>query len=291
MPRTLSAALLNHFNSSSTTTCYITRITRRDGKQLGFAFTDEPITYSGLTYYPQGSISATSLSQTADNGVDNLDFQGALSALDVLHSNAVTDGDLRRGLYDGAEIIVSEVNYNDLTQGAMLCIRGYVGEVQVNSNGQYTCELRSLEQFMSVQIGDMIAPTCRCRRLGDYQCKVPIANYTAAGTVSPNDPNNPINLMTSIQANDVYSGGVLRITSGANTGIERDIKQYLPSGQVLLQEPYPFAVEASASMAMEQGCDRRFVTCDTVYGNTVNFHGEPYLPGTDKLLGVARPPS
>ncbi len=285
MPRSISDALKAHINGSSTTTAYLSRITRRDGVRLGFCFADELITFEGLAYYPQGSVSATALSQSTDNGVDNLDVLGILS------SDRVSDADLRRGLYDGAEIVISEINYNDLTQGALLLIRGYVGEVEINSNGQYRCELRSLEQFLSVQIGDATSPTCRCRRFGDAQCKVGIAAYTVSGTAGPGDPLYPVNVLTNVQAEtDLYTGGILRINSGLNAGLERDIRQYSVSGTVLLQEVFPFAIQPGTQISLEQGCDRKFTTCKA-YNNTINFHGEPYLPGNDKLLSVARPPS
>jgi uncharacterized phage protein (TIGR02218 family) len=43
------------------------------------------------------------------------------------------------------------------------------------------------------------------------------------------------------------------------------------------------AVEAGCRVELRDGCDKRFETCVTRFGNAVNFRGEPHLPGNDLL--------
>lgn len=282
--RTASAALLAHLGGDVLTTCYLVRLTRRDGVRFGFAFTSQVLTYLGVTYVPQGSLSATALHQTGDAGVDNLDVMGALS------SDRITDTELRAGLYDGAEVLILLVNYADLSMGHMTLMRGHIGDVSIGASGQYGATVTSLQNQMTQQIGDMTSPTCRCRRLGDAQCKVNMANYTASGFVSPGG-GDPRALSTGIGgAAGLYAGGVLRVTAGPNAGVERDIKTFT-GGAVILQEPFPFPFTAGTAVQMEQGCDRRFPTCRDKFNNAINFHGENALPGTDALTRYGRPPA
>ncbi|MBL0319310.1 MAG: phage BR0599 family protein [Alphaproteobacteria bacterium] len=35
------------------------------------------------------------------------------------------------------------------------------------------------------------------------------------------------------------------------------------------------------------GCDKTIGACSTLFNNAVNFHGEPYVPGMDKMLSTA----
>jgi hypothetical protein len=84
-----------------------------------------------------------------------------------------------------------------------------------------------------------------------------------------------------------FDFGLLTMTSGANAGISREVKQYTP-GQITLAMPFPYAVVAGDSYSLVPGCDKQLVTCRDTYDNVVNFRGEPYLPGVDRIVQVGR---
>jgi uncharacterized phage protein (TIGR02218 family) len=46
----------------------------------------------------------------------------------------------------------------------------------------------------------------------------------------------------------------------------------------------PFAVEEGDSYSLQAGCDKTLPTCITRFNNALNFRGEPFVPGTDKML-------
>ena len=46
----------------------------------------------------------------------------------------------------------------------------------------------------------------------------------------------------------------------------------------------PFTVNTGDNYSMIAGCDKTFETCKTKFSNTINFRGEPYVPGTDRML-------
>lgn len=94
-----------------------------------------------------------------------------------------------------------------------------------------------------------------------------------------------------LQALGVASGyfdfGVLTWTSGLNNGLSMEVKNYVP-GIIVLALPMPFDIAVGDTYSMHAGCDKRLETCRDRFNNIVNFRGEPYLPGIDKVVQVAR---
>lgn len=85
-----------------------------------------------------------------------------------------------------------------------------------------------------------------------------------------------------------FDYGVITFTSGLNAGLSMEVKSYTV-GQIVLWLPMPFVIAVGDAYTMVAGCDKTIDTCNTKFGNVVNFRGEPYLPGVDRLVQVTKP--
>lgn len=289
MPRQISAALAAHYGGEVLTIANCLRLTRTDGQMLGFTSLDQPLVIDGVLYDPVGAIEPTALKSTADTGVDTLDVNGLLT------SDKITDGDIRAGRYDRAEALLFQVNYMDLTMGKLILLRAIFGEVTL-TDGQYKAELRSLSQQLKQYVGDITSLTCRVHRLGDSQCKVNVANYRSGASVSAaavgGDPK--VIVFAGGQATGYYDYGVVTFTSGQNAGLSQEVKTSTQNGnsqmQIALRQAFPFSISAGDAATLEAGCDRTIAACDKKFANAVNFHGEPNVPGNDRLVLMGRSP-
>lgn len=87
-----------------------------------------------------------------------------------------------------------------------------------------------------------------------------------------------------------FDYGVVTWLTGANEGIEMEVKSYTP-GQVTLVLPMPFAISADSpqdTFTITAGCDRSPTTCKNRFNNLVNFRGEPFVRGRDTMIQVGR---
>jgi hypothetical protein len=100
--------------------------------------------------------------------------------------------------------------------------------------------------------------------------------YTSGGTVTPLGGDS-----------GYFDRGVITFTSGLNNGFSMEVKSYT-TGQITLALPMPYAVAAGDTYSLVAGCDKSLTTCRDRFDNIVNFRGEPYLPGADKLIQVGR---
>ena len=173
--RTISPALLAHLQGDVRTVCTLWLIVRTDNASFGFTDFDQPITYGGVTYSPQGGYTHSQIESSADMSTSNME----LSA--IFDSAAITPVSLESGLWDFASVSVSLVNYNDLTMGTALLDSGYIGQITIQ-NGQYRAELRGLAQVMQQDQGDVYSPTCRAT-FCDSKCTLNIATYTFSGSI------------------------------------------------------------------------------------------------------------
>jgi hypothetical protein len=162
-----SPALAAHLTGPVTTLATCWRITRIDGTEFFFTDHDRDLVVDGEVYQASSGYSRTAIRNDAGMGVDDLDVEG------VFDSEAVTEEELRAGLFDQAEVRIFLVNWADPSMGALRLRRGWFGEVVLTEQGVFRTELRGLTQALSQRIGELYSPECRAD-LGDHRCRVPV---------------------------------------------------------------------------------------------------------------------
>jgi uncharacterized phage protein (TIGR02218 family) len=276
--RVISPQLEAHFAGGMTTLATCWKITRSDGEELGFTDHDQPITFDSVEYDSIAGFTPTTVESKSNMSVDNLDVDGQL------YPSRITEEDLLAGLYDYAEIEIFLLNYADVTQGKLVVKRGRLGEV--NLTGQlFQAEVRGLTQHLSQTIGEVFSPSCRAI-LGDSRCKVALAGFTVATTVTEVINNQTFKASALTQEAGWFTGGEVEWTGGNNDGRRMEVKEFA-SGQVVLALPMGKSIQVGDTLNIIAGCDKTRETCQSKFSNILNFRGEPDVPGVDKLLTTA----
>ncbi|MBY0408103.1 MAG: DUF2163 domain-containing protein [Rickettsiales bacterium] len=281
--KTLSTALAAHLQQEVTTLATCWKLTRKDSVVLGFTDHDRDITFEGVTYLAKTGFTPSAIQSSGDLRVDNLDMEGMLSA------DALTEADIRAGRYDFAEIGVFMVNYRDLSQGSLALHQGWLGEVAMGKTA-FLAEIRGLSQRLSQTAGEFYSASCRAA-LGDARCKVNLAAHTVTGAVSGVFSALRFSDAGRGEASGIFSFGKVSFSSGANSGLSMEVKEYLyqtgVGGVFTLVLPLPYALQPGDTYAVSKGCDKTTGTCAGRFGNIVNFRGEPLVPGLDRMLETA----
>jgi uncharacterized phage protein (TIGR02218 family) len=267
-----------HLAGEVTTLAVCWKLSLVGGTIMGFTDHTSDLTISSQLYKAATGFSPTSVETKDKFSVDNLDVAGILDAA------AITEADIMAGKYDFAEIEIFLVNVTDLSQGTVTQRRGWLGEVTMK-NGQFVAEVRGLAQKLSQNIVDLYSPTCRAV-FGDGRCKANLTSYTVGGTVNTVSSRQILISNSMTQAAGYFSGGEIQWITGANAGRRMEIKEFA-NKQFTLVLPMPNNVAVGDTFNAIAGCDKTIASCIAKFNNAVNFRGEPYVPGMDKMLSTA----
>ncbi len=282
--RELSAAFASHLRSGATTLCHCWKLTRRDNAVQGFTDHDRSITLDGVVYKASTGFTASALESGLGLHVSNMDAAGALS------SSGLSDDAIARGDYDGADVEIRRVNWQQPEQNVLLT-KGEIGEIRRTQNG-WTAELRSPVWRLAQPAGHLYQYHCDAV-LGDKRCgfNVQTAGFFGEGTIAGYDDN----LVRVSGFEDFPEGrfslGVMRILSGVHAAAEMEIRRHFRrAGQdwlefVFLPNPPP---PIGSAVRLSVGCDKSFASCKTIFSNQHNYRGFPHMPGNDY---VQAPPS
>ena len=276
--RTASSNMTAHLAGEVTSLAICWQLTLVGGTVMGFTDHTSDLTISSVLYKAATGFSPTSVETKDKFSVDNLDVAGILDAA------SITEVDIMAGKYDFAEILIFMVNVTDLTQGIITHRRGWLGEVSLK-NGQFVAEVRGLAQKLQQNIVELFSPTCRAV-FGDTRCKANLASYTVGGTVNTITSRQVFISTAMTQAAGYFSGGEIQWLTGANAGRRMEIKQF-GNTQFTLVLPMPNNVAVGDTYNAIAGCDKTIGTCASRFSNAVNFRGEPYVPGMDKMLATS----
>lgn len=277
--KTASAALEAHNAQAVTTIATCWKITRRDGQIFTYTDHPAPITFEGFTYLASSAYNASTIESSSALNVDNLEISGAID------SATITEADLLAGKWDFAEVRIFEVNYSDLTQGALKLRRGWLGEVRTAGIG-FTAELRGMLQAVQQNIGRIVSTRCDAR-VGDTRCKINLATFTDGrvnGTVTAVTDNRQFTASALTQATSWFDEGVLTWTAGLNAGLDKEIRTFTSGGAFALHNAMPFAVQVGDTFTVEVGCDGSLAACRDKFANVINRRAFDFLPGLNTLM-------
>lgn len=283
--KSVSPPLATHIAGEVTTLATLWRVLRRDGAVFTFTDHDCDIVYGGETYACALGYQRAAISAGAELAVDETELLG------LLDSGAIDPWELRAGLWDHAEVRIFAVNWASLGDGELKLRRGRLGEVIAQDDGSFRAELRGLAQPLQQTVGAIYQAECRAD-LGDARCTIDLA-YGAGWTqqAAVEAVTDSVTLVMSAAlagfVDSYFEGGVAIWATGANAGVAREVLAWSQGGRVLsLFAPPPFVPAAGDVLRLQPGCDKRKATCQSVFGNYLNFRGEPFIPGALAVLGT-----
>lgn len=83
---------------------------------------------------------------------------------------------------------------------------------------------------------------------------------------------------------DWFNGGGLTFETGNNAGLTIEVKDWTRSDntvEIFMGAPFP--IQVGDKLRLYPGCDKRVATCKAKFDNSINFRGDPYVPGPDEL--------
>ena len=278
--RHIPEALAAHLAGGATTLCHCWSLTRRDGVVLAFTDHDRPLGFDGITFSPVIALEAAETTAELGFAVGGGDVSGAFAA------SGLSEADLARGLYDDACVAIWTVNWADPEQ-RLLMERGFVGEIR-RGDTAFTAEVRGLAKAFDEERGRLYTRACSAD-LGDARCGVTLS--PVVGSVLATDGRLHVSAELA-EPDGHFTGGRLIFTSGRNTGFATEVRRHAMAGGVaslqLWQAPAS-AIAEGDGVTVSAGCDKRFSTCRTKFGNGTNFRGFPHIPGNDFIIGGVRP--
>lgn len=270
--KNLRAAYQDALDSGLTTLCYCVRIERTDGVVFRFTDHDRELEMgNGAVYVPdQGGADTSAIRYETNGQPATMDLEGALTV------NGISREAIAAGLFDHATVYLFRTLWDDPLEDDEPLAKGYWGKAELRDHS-YQVEWISLSSLLDQRIGRVHSHTCDAD-LGDSRCKVNLANFTHAGTVTAVTDRATFSGDTG-QPDDYYGSGLVTFTSGANAGIAREVATYT-GGQFGMWQAFPFAISIGDTFDAQAGCRKRFeADCGPKFDNQVNFQGFPFIPG------------
>ena len=212
MSREISGAFETHLKTGATTTCRCWWIKRKDGVGFGFTDHDRRLVLDDKNFEPTAGFNARVLQTGQGLNVDNSEIAGVLS------SDKISEDDLASGKFDGAEIWVWFVNWQDVSQ-SQLQFRGYLGEITF-AGQQFTAELRSLTDRLASPVGRSYLKQCDAQ-LGNKRCKFDLSapNFQREAAVKRAETHRLFYFDDLLDLNDDwFAYGIIEVLDGANEG-------------------------------------------------------------------------
>lgn len=249
------------------------RLIRRDGVTLGFTTHDADLWFGQICHRTAPGMVPASIRRSSGFEPDSAEVQGTIS------HEAIDPQDLAAGRYDGATVMIGLVDWMTLEHDPIYS--GTIGAVN-EEGGTFTAELQSRKADLQRDPVPRSSPTCRASFCGTG-CGLSAARFThEAALVSQYPETNGVIMSGALPAADLV-GGRLRWLDGPYAGLEMGIIGH--DGSVLmLESPIDEVLPAGTRAQIREGCDHTLETRASRFANSVNFQGEPFLPGNDMIV-------
>ena len=254
---------------TSVTLCWT--LERPDGGGVALCSHDCAVQAEGIRYTSAPGLVPATITRNLGLDPHEAEVAGALSA------DALAEGDLRLGRWDGAQARLTAVDWKDPEQQPVRLLAGRLGSVAIDGDG-FSAEMHGAAARLDAPVCPSTSPECRAR-FGNKQCRVDLAGRAMRASIVG---SAQAELTLDSAVGDRFVLGRLRYLSGENCGLATVVTAV--TGSVITIRDLPRgAVAGGDRVELREGCDKRFETCVSRFANAANFRGEPHLPGNDVL--------
>jgi uncharacterized phage protein (TIGR02218 family) len=277
-------SLADHLATGTTTIARAWALVRADGQTFGFTDHDRDLRLGGISFRADAGLTARALEQVTGLAVDNSEAVGAL------RDAGLTEADILAGRYDGAELTIWEVNWQNVSERRVL-FRGSLGEI-TRSGAAFRAELRGLSEGLGQQGGRVFHASCSAV-LGDDACRFDTMQAGFSAEVALVGLAEDVLLFESLDSFTPgwFTHGRLTALSGAAEGLVALIRLDQHGGtqrRITLWDSLRAPVAAGDLFRLEAGCDKQAATCRNKFANFLNFRGFPHIPGEDWLTAYPK---
>lgn len=280
--RTLPIGLSQKLADGVTTLAQAWRLTRGDGVIVALTQHDRDLSFDGTLFSASQGLFGGAHEGDLDLAPDRSALSGALSV------DAITEADLKLGRWSGAKVEAFWVDWTNPIEFIAMW-RGQVDGATWRGGG-FELDIVGQEASLSGEIGRVYARTCDAT-LGDGRCKVDLAQsgrtFSATIIAIASDRSVTIALPAGKTASHFVDGRIA-ISSGVATGWRAGTANVVANGAtwlLSLNQPFPVMPAASDAITVSMGCDKGFGTCKDRFNNSLNFRGQPTMPGDDVAFG------
>ncbi len=278
--RQLSEAFAARLAAGATGLCLCWRFVRRDGAVFGASDHDRVLEVDGVSYEPARGIESARLTATASLAPGRAAARGALDA------DFISESDLALGLWDGCRVDVFVVDWAAV-EHRVLVWSGRLSDVR-REGAAFAAELVSLKADLERPVGRVFQRGCDAV-VGDARCGVDLSGgaFRGEGVVVEVVSARVVRASgLGAFADGWFRSGVLSWSSGANAGADGFVMRHGAgtNAEIELAADAVGAVQVGDGFVVTAGCDKRFATCGSKFGNRDNFRGFPHMPGNDAVL-------
>lgn len=177
---------------------------------------------------------------------------------------------------DVCTLAIKRVHLSDLTDVATIWLGRILTVAWAPGHSTLTCE-SVFSRLKQPGLRRVYARTCPYVLYGN-ECKAVATSFqeTAALNALSADGFQLTSATFSAHPDGYYGGGKLTFDEGAGVLVHRGIRQ---SASGVITITHPIATLTGASIVVvNPGCDHTKLTCQSKFGNLVNFGGFPYIP-------------
>jgi uncharacterized phage protein (TIGR02218 family) len=290
--RVISAALTAHFALPSTSIASYFHVVRVDGAVYGWTSHDVSQAIDSVVFSATSGLQTTTVHHTDDMRVNTMDV--------TVFLDASTEAAIAAGVWDDATVTLFEANWRNLPAvlfdtDCHVILHGTLG-VMRRQDLQLLAEIRGLSHTLNNRIGAQYSWNCRYRHArwngttyeADVWCGAVLTSHIHDGSITSVGANPRLiaSDSASTQVSAYYQdGGLLTFTSGANSGITREVAIWAPP-VLTFGRPFPYVIAIGHTYRAVRGDPKNPGVCKDVYNNLVNYGGEPTVPGRDKIFGL-----
>ncbi|NTV02422.1 MAG: DUF2163 domain-containing protein [Chlorobiaceae bacterium] len=265
-------------------------IVRQNGDTLRYSSADVPVyweenmfTCYGLQIYGLRYRLVTGLEadeQTLTIAGERTQTLVGMPFLDAIQSGVLDGARIKRerAYFDGWGVGVQDMLR---PVGCLTVFSGFVSSVDAVTRTSADLRVKSNLALLDVTMPRNSWQASCIHTLFDSGCGLNKLAHSRNGSAEAGSTDVVVNWSGAAAA--YYWNGTFAVTSGANAGLGRSIKNSNGT-QLLLSYPLPNAMAEGDLFVVCPGCDHTAYTCETRFGNKSNYRGYPYIPTAEIAL-------